>query len=123
MNETSFAKTLDRKERERKSSLQWLFSSQANENTVHHISDRRDVGVCSKKTIAESAKAINSHQRNKSDGLGGFLALDLMTGGLLTSLFHGIDPIAVMETADEIWLDRRKKPSADKAAEFTYFPL
>lgn len=120
MNETSFAKTLDRKERERKGSLQWLFSSSANENTVHHISDRRDVGVCSKKTIAESA----NHQRNKSDGYGGFLALDIVTGGLLTSLFHGIDPIAVMETADEIWLDRRKpKTSADKQPEFSYFPL
>ncbi len=77
------------------------------------------MGVCSKQEAAGTAK---NHQGNKCDGIGGFLALDLITGGMLTSLFHGIDPIAVMETTDEVWMDRRKA-KADKQPEFTYFPL
>lgn len=120
MNTTSQARLLDRKEKARRSSLQWLFSDRAGETTVHHISGKRDVGVYSnnKKMITGNSP---SHQRNNGDGMGGVLCFDIFFGGILTSTFHGVNIMSFIETADEIYMDRRTAPPSPHP-EATYFP-
>ena len=122
MNTTSHAKLLDRKEKARKSSLQWLFSDKANENCGYRISDKRNVGVelNNNKKIMTGPSGSHSNNNN-NDGLLGSLIFDSFFGGALTSLFHGVNIMSIASAVDEIWVDRRSSAPAPHP-EATYFP-
>lgn len=114
MYTTSHAKLLDRKNADRKASLQWLFTDVVNDVRRTHISDKRDVGVSlqNMKTNKPGGPGSNKDS-HKGDSLPGFFALDLFTGGLLSFAFHGVNIASVVQTVDEVWLDRAKaKPDA-----------
>ena len=127
MNTAYQKKLFDRKDKERKTSLQWVFSSNANDTQVHHISDRRDVSVwtTNQKNTAEPGK---HHTGDDSDGLLGSLLLGQLSGTFFTAMLGHLLPSAaasadlstMLDMADTFWMDRRK-PAAPHP-EASYFP-
>ncbi len=127
MNTELFTFTTDRKQKGRKSSLQWLFSDLAegvtNGTRVRRISDKRNVGVCTKDFKKTTAGTGKERRGSDSDGLLGSMLIEHMIGGAITSLlplfFQSADISSMIDAADEFYCER---VDAKPAQEITYFP-
>ena len=112
----------------KKSSLQFLFSDLANGTIVHHLPDRRNVGVSKnasdRKNATTGTDAEGAKRNGSNDGLLGSLLLEHFLSSVLCPFFpvalQALDISNAVDAVDEFWMDRREARPA--APEISYFP-